>query len=82
MPAQKVKTAWTQALKRMKNPPIALLFAVARVQVFKNSSLNRMGYASMPLSILDLPRRIVVALQAVGRAMGMVSACLIFPGVF
>jgi hypothetical protein len=41
-----------------------------------------MACASMPLSILDLPRRTAVALQAVGRAMGMVFACLIFPGVF
>ncbi len=51
MPAQKVKNAWTQAFKRMKNPTIALVFAVALVQIFKNSSINPLGYASMPLSM-------------------------------
>ncbi|MFO7861085.1 MAG: L-lactate permease [Desulfosalsimonas sp.] len=117
MPAEKVKKAWSQAFKRMKNPTIALLFAVALVQIFKNSSMNPMEYASMPLSMaeavaavtggswplfasfigalgsfitgsntvsdllfaefqydiataLELPRQIIVALQAVGGAMG------------
>ncbi|MFW6284021.1 MAG: L-lactate permease, partial [Desulfosalsimonas sp.] len=117
MPVEKVKNAWGQALKRMKNPTIALLFAVALVQIFKNSAMNPMDYASMPLSMaeavaavtggswplfasfigalgsfitgsntvsdllfaefqydiataLDLPRQIIVALQAVGGAMG------------
>jgi lactate permease len=117
MPAQKVKKAWGQAFVRMKNPTIALLFAVALVQIFKNSSMNPMEYASMPLSMaeavaavtggswplfaafigalgsfitgsntvsdllfaefqydiataLELPRQIIVALQAVGGAMG------------
>lgn len=117
MPAQKVRNAWRKAFFRMKNPTIALLFAVALVQIFRNSSFNPMGYASMPLSMaeavaaltqgswplfaafvgalgsfitgsntvsnllfgefqydiataLDLPRQIIVALQAVGGAMG------------
>ncbi|MBS0013150.1 MAG: L-lactate permease [Desulfobacterales bacterium] len=117
MTAEKVKKAWGQAFKRMKNPTIALLFAVALVQIFKNSSMNPMEYASMPLSMaeavaavtggswplfasfigalgsfitgsntvsdllfaefqydiataLELPRQIIVALQAVGGAMG------------
>ncbi|MCF8037187.1 MAG: L-lactate permease [Desulfobacteraceae bacterium] len=117
MPAQKVKKAWSEAFRRMKNPTIALIFAVALVQIFKNSSMNPAGYASMPLSMaeavaavaggswpffapfigalgsfitgsntvsdllfaefqyniaaaLELPRQIIVALQAVGGAMG------------
>ncbi|MFP3980915.1 MAG: L-lactate permease [Desulfobacterales bacterium] len=117
MPAQKVKKAWSEAFGRMKNPTIALIFAVALVQIFKNSSMNPAGYASMPLSMaeavaavaggswplfapfigalgsfitgsntvsdllfaefqyniaaaLELPRQIIVALQAVGGAMG------------
>ncbi len=117
MPAANVKKAWADAFKRMKNPTIALLFAVALVQIFKNSTMNPMDYASMPLSMaeavalvaggswpffapligalgsfitgsntvsdllfaqfqygiagtLDLPRQIIVALQAVGGAMG------------
>ena len=117
MPPQKVKKAWSEAFRRMKNPTIALIFAVALVQIFKNSSMNPAGYASMPLSMaeavaavaggtwplfapfigalgsfitgsntvsdllfaefqyniaaaLELPRQIIVALQAVGGAMG------------
>ncbi len=117
MPPQKVKKAWSEAFRRMKNPTIALIFAVALVQIFKNSSMNPVGYASMPLSMaeavaavaggtwplfapfigalgsfitgsntvsdllfaefqyniaaaLELPRQIIVALQAVGGAMG------------
>ncbi|MFP4571881.1 MAG: L-lactate permease [Desulfobacterales bacterium] len=117
MPAAKVKKAWTDAFCRMKNPTIALIFAVALVQIFKNSGMNPAGYASMPLSMaeavaavaggtwplfapfigalgsfitgsntvsdllfaefqyniaaaLELPRQIIVALQAVGGAMG------------
>jgi len=113
----KVKRAWSTAFKRMKNPTIALLFAVALVQIFKNSSMNPVDYASMPLAMaksvaalagaswpffaafigalgsfitgsntvsdllfanfqygiaetLELPRQIIVSLQAVGGAMG------------
>ncbi|WP_027371518.1 L-lactate permease [Desulfovermiculus halophilus] len=117
MSGAKVKKAWGTAFKRMKNPTIALLFAVALVQIFKNSAMNPSDYASMPLamaqavasvagaswpffaafigalgsfitgsntvsdllfadfqygiaSTLELPRQIIVALQAVGGAMG------------
>jgi lactate permease len=117
MSGAKVKKAWGTAFKRMKNPTIALLFAVALVQIFKNSSMNPSEYASMPLAMaqavasvagaswpffaafigalgsfitgsntvsdllfadfqygiaatLELPRQIIVALQAVGGAMG------------
>lgn len=51
MPLRKVKTAWTDALRRVKEPAIALLFAVALVEIFKQSSHNALGYASMPLSM-------------------------------
>ena len=117
MKAAQVKKAWGTAFRRMKNPTIALLFAVALVQIFKNSSMNPADYASMPLAMaqsvasvagaswpffaafigalgsfitgsntvsdllfadfqygiaeaLSLPRQIIVALQAVGGAMG------------
>lgn len=117
MDASKVKRAWGTPFKRMKNPTIALLFAVALVQIFKKSALNPVGYASMPLVMaqavasvagdswpffaaligaldsfitgsntvsdllfagfqygiaetLGLSRQIIVALQAVGGAMG------------
>jgi len=117
MSGPKVARAWTTALRRMKNPTIALLFAVALVQIYKNSGLGAMNIPSMPLAMaegvaavsgptwpffapfigalgsfitgsntvsdllfadfqygvavtLDLPRQIIVSLQAVGGAMG------------
>jgi lactate permease len=117
MPPAKVKKAWGVALLRVKNPAIALLFAVALVQILKNSAANPMDYPSMPISMaravslvagsswpffapfigalgsfitgsntvsdllfaqfqygvataLSLPHQIIVALQAVGGAMG------------
>ncbi len=117
MPAAKIKKAWADAFRQLKNPAIALVFAVALVQIFKNSAANPMGYDSMPLSMagaaasvsggswpflapfigalgsfitgsntvsdllfaqfqygiataLELPRQIIVSLQAVGGAMG------------
>ncbi len=112
-----VKTAWVDAVKRMKKPAIALLFAVALVEIFKQSANNDLGVPSMPLAMagataevaggtwpffasfvgalgsfitgsntvsdllfaefqwgvassLNLSRQIIVALQAVGGAMG------------
>lgn len=47
----KVKIAWTDALVRIKGPTIALLFAVALVEIFKQSAYNPSGYPSMPLSM-------------------------------
>ena len=117
MNPSKVKQAWITSFKRIKNPTIALLFAVALVQIFKNSSMNPAEYASMPLAMaqsvaevagsswpffaafigalgsfitgsntvsdllfagfqygiadtLEIPRQIIVSLQAVGGAMG------------
>lgn len=117
MRPRQIGKAWFTALTRMKNPTIALLFAVALVQIFKNSAHNPADLASMPLvmaqavaeaagaswpffapfvgalgsfitgsntvsdllfadfqygiaTTLDLPRQIIVALQAVGGAMG------------
>jgi len=54
MPGDKVKAAWVDSIKRMKNPAIALFFAVALVSIFRGSgigdvALNPNGYASMPL---------------------------------
>jgi lactate permease len=117
MKAEQVKAAWGDSIKRMKNPAIALFFAVALVEIFKQSANNTLGVPSMPLSMaeatasiaggtwpffasfvgalgsfitgsntvsdllfaefqwgvaasLELPRQIIVALQAVGGAMG------------
>ena len=117
MNPSQVKKAWFTAIRRLKTPTVALLFAVALVQIFRNSAQNPMDYASMPLAMaeavavmtgpvwpmlaafigalgsfitgsntvsnllfaefqygiagtLNLPHQIIVALQAVGGAMG------------
>jgi len=46
-----VKTAWTDSIKRMKNPTIAMLFAVAMVEILKQSANNPNELASMPLTM-------------------------------
>ena len=46
-----VKTAWGDALARIKSPTVALLFAVALVEIFKQSAHNPMGFPSMPLAM-------------------------------
>ncbi|SDB57341.1 lactate permease [Desulfonatronum thiosulfatophilum] len=56
MPADKVKAAWVDSIKRMKNPAIALFFAVALVSIFRGSgigdlALNPNAYPSMPLAM-------------------------------
>ena len=56
MPGDKVKLAWTQAIKTMKNPTIALFAAVALVSIFRGSgivdaALNPNNYPSMPLAM-------------------------------
>jgi lactate permease len=51
VPAAKVKVAWLQAVQRLKNPTIALLFAVAMVEILKQSGHNTGGYDSMPLTM-------------------------------
>ena len=51
MSRAQVKRAWGEALLRIKGPTIALLFAVALVEIFKQSAHNVMGYPSMPLAM-------------------------------
>ena len=51
MKARQVKTAWVDALKRIKGPAVALLFAVAMVEIFKQSAHNPAGLDSMPLAM-------------------------------
>lgn len=58
MKAEQVKSAWKDAIKRMKNPAIALFFAVALVSIFRGSGikdeiLNPNMYPSMPLSMAE-----------------------------
>jgi len=54
MKGEKVRVAWVDSFKRMKNPTIALLFAVALVEIFRQSANNAVGYLSMPLSMAEL----------------------------
>lgn len=56
MSMDKVKTAWVDSFIRMKNPAIALFFAVALVSIFSGSgigdvALNPNSYPSMPLAM-------------------------------
>jgi lactate permease len=56
-PAQ-VRSAWIDAIRRMKNPAIALFFAVALVSIFRGSgiadkALNPNNYPSMPLAMAE-----------------------------
>ena len=58
MRPETVKTAWTDAIIRMKNPAIALFFAVALVSIFRgsgvdNEALNPNNYPSMPLALAE-----------------------------
>ena len=49
MNRSQVRVAWYDAVKRIKGPTVALLFAVALVEIFKQSAHNALGYPSMPL---------------------------------
>ena len=58
MSFDKVKSAWVDAIKRIKNPAIALFFAVALVSIFRGSgiadqALNPNLYPSMPLAMAE-----------------------------
>ena len=49
MSRSQVVTAWTDAIKRMVGPTIALLFAVPMVRVMMQSGQNQVDLASMPI---------------------------------
>lgn len=51
MKGAQVSRAWTDSFKALKNPTIAMFFAVAMVEIFKQSGNNPMNYDSMPLSM-------------------------------
>lgn len=59
MSRDKVKEAWIDSVKRMKDPAIALLFAVALVEIFKQSAHNSLGFSSMPLSMAQATAAVV-----------------------
>ena len=53
MNGEKVRKAWGDSFRAIKNPTIALLFAVAMVEIFKQSANNPLGITSMPLSMAE-----------------------------
>jgi lactate permease len=53
IPGPKVALAWKDAVVKMKNPTIAMLFAVAMVEILKQSGHGTAGYASMPLTMAE-----------------------------
>ena len=59
MSADNAKKAWKESISKMKNPTIALVFAVALVSIFRGSGpanelLNPNNYSSMPLSLAEV----------------------------
>lgn len=53
MPSNKVVIAWKDSIVKMKNPAIALFFAVAMVEILKQSAHGSAGYSSMPLTMAE-----------------------------
>ncbi|MDR2914852.1 MAG: L-lactate permease [Tannerella sp.] len=51
MNKKQVNVAWTEALKRIKGPFLALLFAVPLVRVMMHSGTNPNEYLSMPIAM-------------------------------
>lgn len=51
MKRSQVSSAWRDSFLRMKKPALALIFAVALVEIFKQSAHNPMNYPSMPMCL-------------------------------
>ena len=51
MPKAAVSRAWSESLRKMKAPTIALIFAVALVSIFRGSATNPVDVPSMPLAL-------------------------------
>jgi len=54
MPGSAVRQAWSESIAKMKNPAIALVFAVALVSIFRLSAVNPQGLPSMPLALAQV----------------------------
>ena len=68
MPGSAVRQAWGESIAKMKNPAIALVFAVALVSIFRLSAVNPQGLPSMPLVLAQ------VVAAGVGNAWPLVAA--------
>jgi len=62
MSLKMVSAAWRQSILRLKGPVIALFFAVALVEVFKQTGQNALGYPSMPLALADVTAKLTGSL--------------------
>lgn len=51
MNKKQVNVAWTEALKRIKHPFLALLFAIPLVRIMMHSGTNPNEYLSMPIAM-------------------------------
>lgn len=58
MSGENTKRAWSEAIAKMKNPTIALVFAVALVSIFRLSANNPAGLPSMPLALAEVAANI------------------------
>ncbi|MCG8529675.1 MAG: L-lactate permease [Desulfovibrionales bacterium] len=58
MSGENAKKAWSEAIVKMKNPAIALFFAVALVSIFRLSANNPNGLPSMPLALAEVAANI------------------------
>ncbi|WP_031515632.1 L-lactate permease [Desulfofalx alkaliphila] len=61
MPAEKVKDAWVSTFKQLTGATIALLFAVAMVQVMTQSSVNLKGIDGMMITMASATSELVGA---------------------
>lgn len=68
MPGTAVRAAWSESIAKMKNPAIALVFAVALVSIFRLSATNPQGLPSMPLALAE------VVAAGVGNAWPLVAS--------
>jgi lactate permease len=59
MSGRQVGVAWKDAIKRIKNPTIALLFAVPLVRVMMQSGNSPQGWESMPLVMAEFMTNLV-----------------------
>jgi len=58
MKKREVGAAWSEAIKRMKNPLIALIFAVPMVRIMMQSGNNPDGIVGMPIAMATAMSRI------------------------
>lgn len=53
MGRKQVAVAWSEALKRISGPFVALIFAVPLVRIMMQSGVNPNGYMSMPIAMAE-----------------------------